>query len=138
MDARYDLEGRGSDLAITVRGPDPASCLAAAIEGFAASLAAVGPDIDRRRDTIAFHAEDHAELLLELMDEAILRLDTDGELAVGLDVIRCEGASCTGTLELVRLADVTVHGDPPKAATWHNLRLEETPQAWVGYVMLDL
>lgn len=134
----FDLHGRGSDLAITVSAASAAACLAAAIEGFAASVGRARDDADRRHDVLALRADDTPTLLVDLMDEAILRLDADGELAVALiDPVVDDGA-LDATLELVALADVDVHGDPPKAATWHDLRLEETVDGWRGHVLLDL
>ena len=138
MKAGYSLDGRGGDLAITVRGPDAAACLAAVVEAFGAFVANVDADVERHRVPVEVHGADPAELLLELVDDAILRLDSDGELAVGLGDATLGTGDCTGTLEVVRLGDVHVHGDAPKAATWHDLRLEETDDGWEGHVLLDL
>lgn len=138
MEATYELVGRGSDLAIQVRGPGPEACLVAAIEGFGASLADVEAGTDRRRRPVEVDGATPAHLLLALMDEAILRLDSDGELAVALEDTRIDGDTLAGTLEVVWLDEVQVHGVSPKAATWHDLRLEETADGWEGHVMLDL
>lgn len=134
----YDLHGRGSDLAITVSGADVVDCLRAAVEGMAASIGDVHADADRRRYAVTLVADDPPSQLLELLDEAILRLDADGVLAVTVTSAERAQDRLDVTLEMVPLADVTVHGDPPKAATWHDLRLEPTEHGWRGQVLLDL
>lgn len=135
--ATFRLAGHGSDLAIEVMGPDAAACLAAAVEGFAAALADVDPSVDRRREPITLPGSSPADLLVGLLDEVILRLDADGELAVGLADAQV-GDQLRGVLEVVDLGDATVHGAAPKAATWHGARLARAGARWEGRVLLDL
>jgi SHS2 domain-containing protein len=134
----YRIVGRGSDMAIEVTGPTAEACLAAAIEGFAAALAEVDPSVDRRREPITLPGAAPADLLVDLIDDAILRLDADGALAVGLTDAQVDDDGLRGALEIVNLADARVHGAAPKAATWHGARLERTSDGWEGHVMLDL
>jgi SHS2 domain-containing protein len=133
----YEISGRGSDLAIAVTGRDACDCLDAALAGFAAALADVAGATERRED-VAVGPGEPAELLLDLVDEAVLRLDAHGELAVGLADCALEHGVLRGRLRLVALAQVAVHGVAPKAATWHRLRLEPVDGGWAGEVMLDL
>jgi SHS2 domain-containing protein len=134
----YQIAGRGSDLAIEVTGPTAEACLAAAVEAFAAALAEVDGSVDRRREPITVPGTAPADLLVDLIDEAVLRLDTDGALAVGLADAQVDDDGLRGALEMVDLADARVHGTAPKAATWHGARLERTGDHWEGHVMLDL
>ena len=138
MKAGFELVGRGSDLAITVAGPDAEGCLAAAVRGLAASLVEAPPREGRRRERVELQGNGPAELLLALMDEAIVRLDSDGELSVDAHHLRMIGDRLEATLELVPLADLQVSGIPPKAATWHDLMLQPGDARWQGRVMLDL
>lgn len=136
---RYELTGRGADLEIAVAGPTAADCLAAAVEGLAASLTEVDRTAEPRSEDVEVAADDLPGLLVRLVDELILRLDTDGELAVGLTDAEVADHTLRGRLRLVDLATVTVHGDAPKAATWHGLALEPaTEGGWRGRVMVDL
>ncbi|HWB72190.1 MAG TPA: archease [Egibacteraceae bacterium] len=135
---RFELEGRGSDLAIRVYGPDLTACLAAAVEGLAASLADVGSDLARRRLPLEVDGDSPEDLLVGLVDEAILRLDADGDLPVGLTDVALTQRGLRGMLEVVDLAAARVHGVAPKAATWHEVRLEPVDNTWQGYLMLDL
>lgn len=139
---RFELTGRGADLEIDVAGPTAAACLAAAVEGLAASLteltdltAAQKP----RSEDVEVTGDDLAGVLVRLIDEVILRLDADGELAVGLTDAEVADRTLRGRLQLVDLAAVTVHGEAPKAATWHGVALEPAAEGgWHGRVMVDL
>lgn len=135
---RYRLVGRGADLSIEVSGPTAEACFASAVEGFAAALTRVESSVDRQHERITVPGREPEELLVNLLDEAILRLDADGQLAVGLDDVRLDGDGLHAWLELVTLADVRIHGAAPKAATWHEVRLERAGGRWQGHVMLDL
>lgn len=137
-DGRYRISGRGSDLAITVSGGTVEACLAAAVEAFAAAVADVDPSTARRREAIDVPGSSPADLLVDLLDEAILRLDADGDLAVGLVDPHVDDDGLRGALQLVSFRDVRSRGVAPKAATWHDARLDETGDGWRGHVMLDL
>ena len=134
----HRIVGRGSDVAIEVEGPTMEACLAAAVEGFAAALAAVDPGTRRQRRKIAVPGDAPADLLVSLMDEAILLLDAEGLLAVGLTSPRRDGDELRAILDVVALDAVRVHGMAPKAATWHGARLARSDDHWTGSVMLDL
>ncbi|MDP8978004.1 MAG: archease, partial [Actinomycetota bacterium] len=129
----FELVERGSDLAIRVRGPDPPACLAAAVEGLAASLAEVGPGVGRRRVPLRVDGDRPVDLLVSLVEEVIGLLDAEGSLAVGL-AAEPDDRGLRGELVLVDLDDVVVHGVPPKAATWHDARLDPVGGRWEGSV----
>lgn len=136
---RYELTGRGADLEIEVAGPTAADCLAAAVEGLAASLTDLDAARELRSDHVEVAGDDLPGVLVGLVDEVILRLDADGELAVGLTDATVSDHTLRGRLQLVDLASVTIHGDAPKAATWHDVVLEPAAEGgWHGRVMVDL
>lgn len=134
----YELVGRGSDLAIDVQGPDAAACLSAAVEGLAAFLADVPAEAPRRAEAVELSADSPPALLRALVEEAVVRLDADGEIVVGLEDAQVADGRLAGDLVLVALEEADVHGVAPKAATWHDLRLEPEAEGWAGSVMLDL
>lgn len=136
---RYGLVGRGADLEIDVAGLTAADCLAAAVEGLAASLTDPEAAPEPRGEDVEVAGDDLPGVLVGLVDEVILRLDADGELAVGLTDATLDGHTLRGRLQLVDLARVTIHGDAPKAATWHGVALEPAMEGgWRGRVMVDL
>lgn len=95
-------------------------------------------DIRRRRERITVQGDAPADVLVGLLDEAIMRLDADGALAVRLTDARLDDAGLHGVLDVVDLRAVHIHGAAPKAATWHGARLDRTHGRWEGAVMLDL
>lgn len=134
----HRLVGRGSDLAIEVAGEDLGACLAAAVEGFAAALVDLPLAATPHPVPVALDEPAPADLLVALIDECVVRLDADGQLAVGLRVAEASGGRLRGDLLVCDLADVAVHGVAPKAATWHDVRLEPTAAGWAGAVTIDL
>jgi SHS2 domain-containing protein len=137
-DGTYEIEARGADAGLRVAGADLGACLAAAVAGFAAMLVEGPVAAPTRREALAIDEASAPELLVALIDDLIVRLDTDGELAVALDVAEAANGRLRGRLELCALTDVAVHGVAPKAATWHDVRLEPGPDGWSGRIMIDL
>lgn len=135
---QHRLQGRGSDLGIEVSGPDVVACLAAAVEGLAAAVADVDADAPRRRVPVAVAEHEPADLLVGVLEEVIVLLDTDGLLATTLVDAQADASGVRGALECVALDDVRVHGPAPKAVTWHEVRLDPTADGWQGAVMIDL
>jgi SHS2 domain-containing protein len=133
----YGITGRGSDLGITVSGPNLPACLRAAVRAFAAALADVPEDLERVRIPLRLPAGEPPDLLVDLLDELIALLDARGQLGVELHDVRVAGG-LEATLSVVALGALDVHGVAPKAATWHGLRLEPGDGGWHGTVMLDL
>lgn len=135
---RHRLKGRGSDLGIEVSGTDVVACLDAAVRGLAAAVADVGGQVARRRVPVELAEDDPPELLMGVLEEAIVLLDTEGLLAVSLVEATCDEAGLRGELEAVELSAVEVHGPAPKAVTWHEVRLGPAGEGWEGAVMIDL
>lgn len=135
---QHRLRERGSDLGIEVSGPDVVACLAAAVEGLAAAVADVGADAPRRRVPVAVTEHEPADLLVGVLEEVIVLLDTDGVLATHLVDARVDAPGLRGVLEVVALDDVRVRGPAPKAVTWHEVSLEPADDGWQGAVMIDL
>lgn len=134
----YQLRGRGSDLGIEVVGPDIAACLDAALEGLAAATADVQDDARRDRVDVSVDGMEPSDLLMGVLEEAIVLLDTEGVLATGLADATVDASGVRGQLEVVDLDAVRVHGPAPKAVTWHEVRLAPADEGWSGAVMIDL
>ena len=121
-----------------VSGPTLEAWLAAAVAGLAAAVGDVDIAAPSRAAPITVRGDAPADLLVGLIDEAIMWLDADGELAVGLTGMRLDDDGFHGVFHLVALADVTVRRRSPKAATWHGARLASDAGRWTGHVMVDL
>ncbi len=138
--ARYDLSEHSGDLAIAVRGPDEAACLAAAVRGLAAAVGEVTPQATRAHQPIVVTGSTPTRRLVALLQEAIAALDADGLLAVDLRDPRVAQHRLAGSLVVVALTDVEATGPPPKAVTWHEAHLAPDPEGhgWRGRVVVDL
>ncbi len=141
---RYALVEHSGDLAIRVHGPDEAGCHTAAVRGFAAAAGAVDPEAHRRSAPVAIPGATPVERLVGLLQEAIARLDAEGELAVDLLDPSVGADRLQARLVLVPLAAVEIAGPPPKAVTWHATRLGpaepsgEDGDGWEGLATIDL
>jgi SHS2 domain-containing protein len=130
-----------ADVRLRLRGPDPAALYDAAVRGLAAVItdqAPPGPvtsgvDVD-------LEGVDEADLLVRLLNEALYRLESGGDLAVGFTASQAVPRRLTGTLRLARpgpsqagsLLEV-------KAATYGDLRWEHAPDgAFCAEITLDL
>lgn len=134
----YQVAGRGADLGIDVAGPTPEACLTAAVAGLAAAVGDADGTATRRAAPITVTGDTPVDLLVGVVDEVILRLDADGELAVRLASARLDDDGLHGVLELTALTDVSVRRTAPKAATWHGAHLAPTGDGWTGHIMIDL
>ena len=137
MTATFELAEYGSDLSLHVRGESVTACLDAALRGFASHIAAIWSG--RATDGVPIDIAGHpAELLVGILDEAIAALDIEGTLACGLGDAQVDDRGARGSLAAVALDALVLRGAPPKAATWHDARLEPTDGGWQGHVVLDL
>lgn len=139
---QFQLHGRGGDLVLKLEGPSASACLAAAVEALASWVGEEpGTHVRRegRTEEIELHGEGLEALLVELVNDAIARLDADAELAVGLREAYVAEGTLRAVLELVPLEVVTLHGAAPKAATWHGVQLAaDSTGRWRGEVLVDL
>ncbi len=137
MTATFELAEYGSDLSLRVWGESVPACLDAALHGFASHIAEIPPAAATDGVPIDI-AGNPAELLVGILDEAIAALDIEGTLACGLGDVRVDDRRAHGSLIAVALRGLVLRGAPPKAATWHDARLEPTDRGWQGHVVLDL
>jgi SHS2 domain-containing protein len=147
QDADGDARSRGAaghravphtaDVRVEAWGPGREQCLAEAVRAMVetfADLRGVRPTavrcarIDEPRDD---------DLLAALLDEIIFRLEVHGEVPVDIE------AETTDTgldvrLAVADLAAVEITGAPPKAVSWHELRLAPGPYGWSAAVTIDV
>lgn len=138
-DPDFTLEDRGGDAAIRFRGSTLEAALEGACRGFGALVADVDRSTVRESVPVEVDGDTPVEVAVSLLDRAVWHLDVDGRLVVGLQEATCrDGRQLRGRFRTVALGDVEVGGPVPKAATWHEARLEETDGGWEGLVVLDL
>ncbi|GAA2430378.1 archease [Streptomyces macrosporus] len=126
-----------ADVRVEAWAPTREECLAQAVRGACASFLDLTDAVPVRRRDVEVRADTDEDLLVALLDEVVYRLDTDGEVPVGVDLEPVPGGLRAG----LRMADadaLPVTGAAPKAVTLHGLRLAEGPDGWTCSVTLDV
>jgi len=88
---------------------------------------------------IALAAIDDRELLVDWLNELLFLLDARAELHAWPHLDRVDSGQLTGRTGFVTI-DRAVQRlrNPVKAATYHDLRLEQSADGWLGEVLFDL
>lgn len=131
--------GCGTALALEVSGPTVESCLARAVEGLGNAIAVVHPSVACRPVAVdlAVAGDSPAELLRAVLDAAVDRLVNDGEVALALAAVDCDGDRMRATLSVAPLGAAR----PPvaaKAPTWQGVDLRRNGRGWTGRVLAEL
>lgn len=82
---------------------------------------------------------DYPDLLVELLNEVVYRLDGEGLITVALELEELTPARLAGRLGVLA-RDPARHraGEPVKAATYHQARVSPQGQGWRAEVVLDV
>ncbi|GGQ13119.1 archease [Streptomyces roseolilacinus] len=126
-----------ADVRIEAWGASRERCLGEAVLGLVESFADVSAahaDAVRR---VRFVEESDDDLLADLLDEVVYRLDAHGEVPVDVEVELTEG-ELDVRLAVARLAGVPVIGSVPKAVSWHELRMGPDAYGWSCAVTVDV
>jgi hypothetical protein len=141
-ESRFRYVGSGSPLAMEVTGPTVDSCLARAVEGLGNAIAVVHPSVPCR--TVAVPVDDDgrtpAALLRGVLEAAVVRMSTHGEVALALAGVDRSGGTVRARLAVAPLSAAR----PPVATTrpprWHGIDLHPDGPGggWHGVVVADL
>ncbi|CAL9460458.1 archease [Streptomyces sp. enrichment culture] len=118
-----------ADLRIEAWGASREQCLGEAVLGLVESFADVSAahaDAVRR---VRLAQESDEDLLADLLDEVVYRLDAHGEVPVDVEV-EATDEELDVRLAVAPLARVPVTGSVPKAVSWHELRMGPDPYGW--------
>jgi SHS2 domain-containing protein len=135
----YELFEHTADLGLRVRAPDldtlfaeAAACLFTAV---VEDLGTVRPDRDVR---IEVAGDDREYLLFDWLKDLLLRFDADHMLFSRFKVmVRDDGLSGTAWGEpFDPVQHVLSH--EVKAITYHELKVEPTPDGWLAEVIVDI
>jgi SHS2 domain-containing protein len=113
------------------------TCLAEAVTGLVASFVDTTGAHAVRTATVDLTADSDADALVEVLDEVIYLLDTQGTVPIDTDVV--PGPAGPGMrLHLAPVADVGTTGAVPKAVTLHDLRFDRLDRGWFCAVTIDV
>lgn len=123
-----------ADTRIEAWAPTREVCHAEAVAGLVASFVDTTGARPVRTATVDLTADSDADTLVEVLDEVIYLLDTQGEVPIDTEI----GPGPTMRLRLTPLAGVRATGAAPKAVTLHDLRFERTDGGWFCAVTIDV
>jgi SHS2 domain-containing protein len=90
-----------------------------------------------RTATVDLTAYSDADTLVELLDEVIYLLDTQGAVPIDTEVVPGPNGPAM-QLHLAPVADARPIGAVPKAVTLHDLRFGRTDRGWSCTVTIDV
>jgi SHS2 domain-containing protein len=134
----YELRPHTADVAVAATGADLGETFAAAGDGLAAATCDEIP-VTGERFSLTVRAEGLEALLFDYLDQLIYERDVRGVLPVANEasVYESDGEWVVeGSARGVPFSDVTARD--VKAVTYSEMRVEETPEGWEAYVVLDV
>ena len=142
--SRFEAGERGhrsvphtADIRIEAWAPTREACLAEAVAGLVASFLDTAGARSVRTATVDRTAGSDTDTLVEVLDEVIYLLDTQGAVPIDTEVVA--GADGPGMrLHLAPVAEVRPIGAVPKAVTLHDLRFGRTDGGWSCAVTIDV
>jgi SHS2 domain-containing protein len=123
-----------ADTRIEAWAPTRETCLAEAVAGLVASFVDTTGAHPVRTATVDLTADSDADTLVDVLDEVIYLLDTQGDVPIDTEV----GPGPAMQLHLTPVAGVRTTGAAPKAVTLHDLRFERTAGGWSCAVTIDV
>lgn len=126
----------GGDVRVEAWGANREQCLGEAVLGLVecfADVSAAHADAARR---LRFEEGSDDDLLADLLDEVVHRLDAHGEVPVDVEV-ESAGGELDVRLAVVRLARLPVTGAVPGDVAWHG-RMGPDAYGWSCAVVVDV
>lgn len=127
-----------ADIRVEAWASSREECVTQAVYGLVDAFADVTDP--RPVDTVSYQVGPgpDGDLLFDVLDEVIFRLDAIGRLPVGVTVTATGGDTLTVRLELVDADQAELVGAVPKAVSWSDLHLAPGPDGWTCAVTLDV
>ncbi|MGP3967663.1 archease [Streptomyces sp. 6N223] len=130
-----------ADLRVEAWAPGREECLAQVVRGLVEAFV----DLEAAADTAArtrpreavIRGERDEDLLVELLDEVIYRLDAEGEVPVDLRIEPAPGG-LKADFAMAEMAALPQVGAAPKAVTLHGLAFGRGPEGFACSVTLDV
>jgi SHS2 domain-containing protein len=126
-----------ADIRIDAWGTSRERCMAEAVLGLVECFA----DVSTARATGVAHLRlaenDDDDLLIELLDEVVHRMEVHGQVPVDVEADAAEDGLDV-RLAVAPLDDVRVTGEAPRIVAWHGLRFGPDPYGWSCAVTVDV
>lgn len=141
--AGHRLLPHTADVRIEAWGSTREACVAEAVAAMVASFADLSGVVVTTETTFQPGGESGSgsktdeDLLVEVLDEVIFRMDTAGQLPVSTSVI-AEGDALTVRMAVADLDQIQAIGAAPKAVALHGLEMVRGQDGWSCQVTLDV
>ncbi|MCP9945379.1 archease [Streptomyces somaliensis] len=127
----------GGDVRVEAWGTSREQCLGEAVLGLVESFADVSAAHADAARRLRFEEGSDDDLLADLLDEVVHRLEAHGEVPVDVEV-ESAGGELDVRLAVVRLARVRVTGSVPRDVAWNELRMGPDAYGWSCAVTADV
>jgi SHS2 domain-containing protein len=131
----YRILEHTADIGIEATASDVPSLFSEAVRATAAVLLDAEPPQAFDRVAVAAEGDDPAALLVEVLQEALWRFESQGWLPVEAE-LEVSATTAAGTFGVVK--DVTIGGPAIKAVTYHQLQVERVADGWRAQVYFDV
>lgn len=130
-----ELVDHTGELELRLRSPTQGELYGEALRALAAEVSERGGADPLERHLVALRASGPDTLLVDLVNEAIYLIETEGFVPTRLEVARLSATTLEGAL--------VGHRDPDlrplaKAATYHGLSVRDGPEGWEARLVLDV
>lgn len=146
MKSGFVAKSHTADCSFELYGQSPAEIFVQAARAIFHEMTESDPETFARGqqptyEEVQLHARSLAWLLVDWLNEIIYRYETHGTYVVDAQVEELHVGDDEARLR-AQLVCLPVNGRPAqlqfKAATYHDLRFERTPDGWVAEVVLDV
>lgn len=138
MQPRSGTLSHVADLGLWVEADTLPELFAAAVEALSQLMAAGTRQGDVAWIPLELEGQDQAELLVELLNEVVFRLDAEGLISVALEVARLEPGRLEARLGVIPRTAAHAGGEPVKAVTYHKACVELRCGGWRAQVIMDV
>lgn len=138
MGARHGTLTHTADLGLWVEADSLPELMATAVQALSL-LMTKGPrqsEISWR--PLVLEGRDYAELLVELLNEVVYRLDGEGLVSVALELAELTPTRLAGRLGVIPRGPGHTAGEPVKAVTYHQAGVEPLARGWRARVIMDV
>lgn len=138
QDRGHRLLPHTADILVSAWAPSEAECIAEAVDALIESFAEPAADVVRNARPLLVQAPTPAERLVAVLEEVIYLLDAEGAVPVATHIEPVTRKQVRGVFDMTPLSTARPVGPPPKAVTWHGLRVENAGGHWRCEVVIDV
>lgn len=139
MSEAYGSEDHTADLALWLEADTLPELFALAVRALGEVMASGAGLGEVGWVPLAFEGQDEADLLVQLLNETVYRLDAEGLLAVAWETSALTPVGLEGRLGLLPFdPGRQERGEPVKAVTYHQATVEPHGQGYRAHLVLDV